>query len=70
MSDLIACGPVSYNVTISPSDGMIMMINDTSCNFNGLTPGTDYAVSIEPSNMAGSGQAYTETIRTAPNSKC
>ena len=69
MSDLLACGPVSYNVTIS-SDGMIMMINDTSYNFTGLLPGTIYNVFIEPSNMAGSGQAYTEMIRTAPNSKC
>ena len=71
MSDLIACGPVSYNMTIS-SDEMIimMMITDTSYNFTGLLPGTDYNVSIEPSNMAGSGQAYTEMIRTAPNSKC
>ena len=68
MSDLIACGPVSYNVTIS-SEGMIVTTN-TSYNITGLTPGTDYNVSIEPSNMAGSGQAYTEMIRTAPNSKC
>ena len=74
MSDLTACGPVSYNVTIS-SEGMMMMImmmmiNDTSYNFTGLIPGTIYTVSIEASNMAGSGQAYTQTIRTAPNSKC
>ena len=71
MSDLIACGPVSYNVTISPDEMIIMMmINDTSYNFTGLLPGTNYGVSIEPSNMAGSGQAYTEMMRTAPNSKC
>ena len=70
MSDLMVCGPVSYIVTIS-SDGMMMM-NKTSNNFTfftRLTPGTDYTVSIESSNMAGSGQAYTETIRTAPNGK-
>ena len=67
----MACGPISYNVTMSSSDGMIMILTtDTSYNFTGLTPGTDYTVSIEPSNMAGSGQAYTQTIRTAPNSKC
>ena len=71
ISDLIACGPVSYILTISPSDGMIMLLTtDTSYNFTGLLPGTDYTASIEPSNMAGSGQAYTQTIRTAPNSKC
>ena len=68
-SNLIACGPVSYNVTIS-SDGMIMMITDTFYHFTGLPPGMDYTVSIEPSNMAGNGQAYTETIRTVPSSKC
>ena len=67
----MACGPVSYIVMIS-SDGMMMM-NKTYNNFTfftGLTLGTDYTISIEPSNMAGSGQAFTETIRTAPNSKC
>ena len=71
MSDLMVCGPVSYTVTIS-SDGMMMMINttDISLNFTELTPGTDYTVSIVPSNIAGSGQAYTGIIRTAPNSKC
>ena len=41
----------------------------TSYDFTGLMPGTDYTVSIEPSSSAGSGQAYTETIRTAPNSE-
>ena len=72
MSDLMACGSISYNVTIS-SDGMMMMmmmITDTSYNFTGLLPGTDYTVFIEPSNIAGSGQAYTVIIRTATNSKC
>ena len=72
MSDLRACGSVSCIVTIS-SDGMMMMMintNDTSYNITGLTPRTDYTVSIQPSNNAGSGQVYTETIRTAPNSKC
>ena len=71
MSDLMACGPVSYTVTIS-SDGMIMMmvITDTFYNFTGLLPGTIYNVSIEPSNMAGSGQAFAAVIITVPNSKC
>ena len=59
-----------YILTISLSDGVMMIITDTSYNFTGLLPQTDYIVSIEPSNLAGSGQAYTETIRTAPNSKC
>ena len=71
MSDLRACGLISYNLTISSDGMMMMMINtaDTSYNFTGLIPGTDYTVSIQPSNSAGSGDAYTETVRTAPNSK-
>ena len=71
MSDLRACGSVSCIVGIS-SDGVMMMMNtnDTSSNFTGLMPGTDYTVSIVPLNSAGSGQVYTDTIRTAPNSKC
>ena len=48
------CGPISYNVMISPSDGvMIMSINDTSYNFTALTPGTNYTVSVAAVNMAG-----------------
>ena len=69
-SDLMACGPVSYTLTIS-SDGMMTMVNTTDAyyHFTGLTPETDYTISIQPSNSAGSGQAYTKTIRTASNSK-
>ena len=69
-SDLMACGPVYYNVIISP-DGMMSMVNttDTYYHFTELTPETDYNISIQPSNSAGSGQAYTETVRTSSNSK-
>ena len=69
-SDLMACGPVSYTLTIS-SDGMIVMMETTTdtYHFTGLTPETDYTISIQPSNSAGSGQSYTDTIRTAPNGK-
>jgi len=37
-----ACGPVSYDVTVSPpSDGVMMMrMTNTFYNFTGLTPGT------------------------------
>ena len=65
------CGPVSYTLTIS-SDGMMLMVNttDTYFNFTELIPETDYTISIQPSNSAGSGQAYTETVRTASKSKC
>ena len=52
------CGPVSYNVTISPSDGVVVMIiNDTSYNFTALTPGTNYTVTVAGNNMAGVGES-------------
>ena len=67
----MACGPVSYTLTVS-SDETIMMVNTTDnyYHFTELTPETDYTISIQPSNSAGSGQSYTETIRTASNSEC
>ena len=67
----MACGPVSYTLTISP-DGIIMKINtaDTYYHFTELTPVTDYAISVQPSNRAGGGQSYTDTVRTASNSEC
>ena len=52
------CGPISYNVMISSSDGvMIMSINDTSYNFTALTPGTNYTVTVTAINMAGAGSS-------------
>lgn len=68
MSDLMVCGPVSYILTIS-SDGMMINTTDFFYNFTGLIPGTNYTVSITPTNGAGSGKANIETIRTAPNCK-
>ena len=71
-SDLMKYGPVFYMLTIS-SDvavGMTYSINDTSYYCDELTPGTDYVVSIAPSNSVGIGKAYNLSIRTAPNSKC
>ena len=59
------CGPISYNVTISPSDEvMIMSINDTSYNFTTLTPGTSYDVTVVGINMGGTGEASTVTFYT------
>ena len=47
------CGQVSHNVTVLPSDGvMIMRINDTY-NITGLTPATSYSITVISSNMAG-----------------
>ena len=52
------CGPVSYDVTISPSDGVMMMrITDTSYNFTGLQFGTNYTVTVAGRNDARVGEA-------------
>ena len=48
------CGQISYNVTVLPSDGvMIMRINDTYYNITGLTPATSYNIRVISSNNAG-----------------
>ena len=51
-----ACGSVSYELTISPTDQMIMImrITDISYDITGLTPGTSYDLTVNSSNMAGS----------------
>ena len=59
------CGPVSYNVTISPSDGVMMMrTTNTFYNFTGLTPGTNYIVTVSGINMAGIGESNMITVST------
>jgi len=68
-SDLV-CGPVSYDVTISSSDGVMMMrITDTSYNFTGLIPDNSYAVTVAGRNDAGVGESIVTSIRTLRNSK-
>ena len=48
------CGPISYAVTVSPSDEVtIMSINDTYYDITGLTPATSYNITVISSNMAG-----------------
>ena len=48
------CGSVSYDVTISPSDGVVMLrITDTSYNFAGLTTDISYTVTVAGRNNAG-----------------
>ena len=64
------CGPVSYDVTISPSDGVMMMrITDTSYNFTGLIPDNSYTVTVAGINNAGVGRSSETTVRTLQNSK-
>ena len=61
------CEPVSYELIISPTDQMIMMmrITDTSYDITGLTPATLYSLTVISSNMAGSNESVM-TIST-PN---
>ena len=54
------CGSVSYDVRISPSNGVtIINVTDTSYNFTGLTPNTNYSVTIFGVNKAGDGESIT-----------
>ena len=62
------CGPVSYNVTISPSDGvMTIRTTNTYYNFNGLIPGTSYTVTVAGINKAGTGESSTVTLHVPTN---
>ena len=57
------CGPVSYDVTISPSDGVMMMrITDTSYNFTGLIPDNSYTVTVAGRNDASMGEVLSVSI--------
>ena len=70
-SDLMTCRPIFYILRKSP-DEMMEEINtaNTFYNFTGLTPGTNYTISIEPFNRLGGGNVYTDSIRSASDSKC
>ena len=59
------CGPVSHELTISPTDQMIMIMrrNETSYDITGLTTDTSYDFTVISSNMAGSVESVM-TIRT------
>ena len=49
--------PVSYDITISPSDGVTMMrITNTSYNITELTPATNYTVTVTSRNDVGVGE--------------
>ena len=62
------CGPVSYDVTISPSDGvMIVRITDTSYNFTGLTTDNSYTITVAGRNDAGVGESTSVITAVAGN---
>ena len=58
------CGPVTYNITVMPSHGMMMMINDTVYNITGLYYNTNYIITVYATNNAGHGEPATVTVRT------
>jgi len=60
------CGDVSYYVRKAD---ITMRINEFPHKLNGLTPNTNYIVSILPMNNAGYGEPYNKSITTASNSK-
>ena len=60
------CGPVTYNITVIPSHGMIMMINDTVYNITGLNYNTNYTITVYATNNHTSGETAIVTVKTEP----
>ena len=61
------CGPVTYNITVMPSHGMMMMINDTVYNITGLNYNTNYIITVyATNNHDGHGEPATETVKIPP----
>ena len=60
------CGPMTYNyyITVMPSHGMIMMINDTVYNITGLYYNTNYIITVYATNDHSSGEPATVTVKT------
>jgi len=65
ISDTV-CGPVTYNVTVTPSHGMVVRMNDTFYNITGLNNNTDYTVTVYASNSFSNGQPTLVTVKTKP----
>ena len=58
------CGPVTYNITVMPSHGMMMMINDTAYNITGLNNDTYYNITVYSNNKNGDGEPTTVFVKT------
>ena len=58
------CGPVTYNITVIPSHGMIMMINDTVYNITGLNYNTNYTITVYATNDHTSGEPAIVIVKT------
>ena len=63
------CGPVTYSITVMPSHGMMMMINDTVYNITGLNNNTDYTITVYTSSNIGKREQTTITVKTLPRGK-
>ena len=62
------CGPVTYNITVMPSHGMMMMINDTAYNITGLYYNTNYTITVYATNNVRDGESAIVTVKTSPGS--
>ena len=60
------CGPVTYNITVMPSHGMIMMTNETVYNIIGLNYNTTYTITVYANNDHTSGEPTAITVKTKP----
>ena len=60
------CGPVAYNITVMPSHGTIMMINDTVYNITGLNYNTNYTITVYATNDYTSGEPAIVIVKTKP----
>ena len=60
------CGPVTYNITVMPSHGMIMMINDTVYNITGLNYNTNYTINVYATNNHTRGEPAAVTVNIKP----
>ena len=60
------CGSVTYNITVMPSHGMMMMINDTAYNITGLYYNTNYTITVYATNNAADGEPATVTVKIPP----
>ena len=58
------CGPVTYNITVMPSHGMMMMINDTVYNITGLNYNTNYIITVYATNRIGNGEPTAVNVTT------
>ena len=59
------CGPVTYNITVLPSHGMMMMINDTVYNITGLNYNTNYIITVYATNShGGHGEPAIVSVKT------